>query len=150
MSVIRLIMVENDQTFSGRIPSSAISAVLWAIAAGASDTDSFWQTVAQMDPSLHEHFSTNQDDSPLLEGYDDGLLVISWAHQCIESFQAYQPIRYSGTVTRHNGTFSKKILNRSNLLSTQTGTWSIIILKRAGIEQWLTVRAVGPSINRTH
>ncbi len=105
MSVIRLIMVENDQAFSGRIPSSAISAVLWAIAAGASDTDSFWQTVAQMDPSLHEHFSTNQDDSPLLEGYDDGLLVISWAHQCIESFQAYQPIRYSGTVTRHNGTF---------------------------------------------
>jgi len=105
MSVIRLIMVENDQTFSGHIPSSSISAVLWAIAQGSKDTESFWQTVAGMDPGLNEHFFTNKDDSPLLEGYDDGLLVISWEYQCIESFQVYQPLRHHGSVIKHTGSY---------------------------------------------
>lgn len=124
MSVIRLIMVENDQAFSGHIPSSSISAVLWAIAAGANDTASFWPKVAQMDPTLQEHFSTNQDDSPLLEGYDDGLLVISWAHQCIESFQAYQPIRHTGAVIRHNGIFLEEDFEPVEF--TINADWSIV------------------------
>lgn len=105
MSVIRLIMAENDQAYSGHIPSSAISAVLWAISQGAENTISFWATVEKMDPALHEHFQTNKDDSPLLEGFDDGLLVISWDHQCIESFQVYQPLRHAGSVLKHNGKF---------------------------------------------
>lgn len=105
MSVIRLIMAENDQAFSGHIPSSAISAVLWAISQGAANTVSFWEKIKPMDPALQEHFLTNKDNSPLLEGFDDGLLVISWDHQCIESFQVYQPLRHSGTVIPHNGRF---------------------------------------------
>ena len=105
MSVIRLIMIDNEQTFSGRIPSSAISAVMWAISQGAANTDTFWKTVVNVDAGLHDHFFSNIDDSPLLEGFDDGLLVISWAHQCIESFQNYQPLRHSGSVYPHNGCF---------------------------------------------
>lgn len=103
MSVIRLIMVENEKAYSGHIPSSAISAVLWAIAQGAANTSTFWKTVEQMDSGLKEHFFSNKDDSPLLEGFDDGLLVISWSHQCIESFQVYQPLRHNGNVRKHNG-----------------------------------------------
>jgi hypothetical protein len=58
-----------------------------------------------MDSGLHEHFFSNIDDSPLLEGFDDGLLVISWAHRCIESFQVYQPLRHAGNVFKHNGSY---------------------------------------------
>lgn len=105
MSVIRLIMAENDQAFSGHIPSSAISAVMWAIADGADNSKSFWEKVKHVDPGLKEHFLSNKDDSPLLEGYDDGLLVISWDHQCIESFQAYQQLLYSGSLLPHNGSY---------------------------------------------
>ena len=105
MSVVRLIMAENEQAFSGHIPSSAISAVLWAISQGATNTVTFWETVKAIDSGLQEHFQTNKDNSPLLEGFDDGLLVISWYHRCIESFQAYQPLRHAGSVSRHNGKF---------------------------------------------
>lgn len=105
MSVIRLIMAEQETASSGHIPSSSISAIMWAIAEGASNTSSFWEKVKHMDPGLYEHFITNKDDSPLLEGFDDGLLVISWDHQCIESFQVYQPLRHNGSVIPHNGCY---------------------------------------------
>lgn len=124
MSVIRLIMAENDQAFSGHIPSSSISAVLWAISEGAVNTQTFWETVKRMDPALQEHFLTNKDDSPLLEGFDDGLLVISWDHNCIESFQAYQPLRHSGNVAYHNGKFMEDGLEPVEF--SISNAWSII------------------------
>ncbi len=124
MSVIRLIMVEDEQTFSGHIPSSAIAAVMWAIANGADTTASFWKTVAKMDSGLREHFFSNIDDSPLLEGFDDGLLVISWAHRCIESFQVYQPLRHAGSVFKHNGSFLEEDADPVEYLVSND--WSII------------------------
>ncbi len=124
MSVIRLIMAENDTAFSGHIPSSSISAVMWAIADGAENTTSFWEKVKHVDPGLKEHFFSNIDDSPLLEGYDDGLLVISWDHQCIESFQAYQPLRHAGCVTPHNGIYLSE--DADPLEFNVSSDWSII------------------------
>ncbi len=124
MSVIRLIMAQGDQTFSGRIPSSAISAIMWAIAEGSTDTDSFWEKIKNVDPGLKEHFFTNLDDSPLLEGYDDGLLVVSWDHQCIESFQAYQPLRHSGAFFPHNGSYQAE--DAEEIEFNVSNDWSII------------------------
>ena len=103
LSEIRLIMVENDKASSGHIPSPSIPAILWAISEGAKSAASLWEKLEAMDPGLQEHFLTNSDDSPLLEGFDDGLLVISWDHHCIESFQVYQPLRLDGIVFPHNG-----------------------------------------------
>ncbi|PKL45773.1 MAG: hypothetical protein CVV41_01870 [Candidatus Riflebacteria bacterium HGW-Riflebacteria-1] len=124
MSVIRLIMSENGNTASGHIPSASISAVMWAIAKGAKGTDELWTSVDAVDPGLKEHFLTNLDNSPLLEGYDDGLLVISWDHRCIESFQAYQPLRHIGQVIPHNGKFLEK--DKDPLEYNISSTWSII------------------------
>ena len=124
MSVIRLIMIDNEQTFSGHIPSSAISSVMWAISQGADNTSSFWNIVVKIDAGLHEHFFSNIEYSPLLEGYDDGLLVISWAHQCIESFQVYQPLRHTGSVFRHNGSFLEEEGEPDEF--TISNDWSII------------------------
>lgn len=124
MSVIRLIMSENKKAFSGHIPSSAISAVLWAIAQGVVNTDTFWKTVEDVDPGLKSHFFSNLDNSPLLEGHDDGLLVISWDHHCIESFQAYQPVRHIGEVLPHNGRFLET--DKEPLEYCIDSTWGII------------------------
>ena len=124
MSVIRLIMSENKQAFSGHIPSSSISAVLWAIAQGVVNTDSFWETVKNVDPGLKDHFLSNLDNSPLLEGHDDGLLVISWDHHCIESFQAYQPVRHIGEVLPHNGSFLES--DKDPVEYCISSIWSII------------------------
>jgi len=124
VSVIRLIMSENKQAFSGRIPSSSISSVLWAIAQGAKDTSMFWNAVKQIDPGLEEHFVTNLDNSPLLEGHDDGLLVISWDHHCIESFQVYQPVRHSGEVLPHNGQFLE--IDKEPVEYCISSVWGII------------------------
>lgn len=124
MSVIRLIMSENKQAYSGHIPSSSISAVLWAISQGAKNTDSFWKTLQKIDPGLKEHFLTNLDNSPLLEGHDDGLLVISWDHCCIESFQVYQPVRHVGEVLPHNGKFLED--NEKSLEYAISSAWNII------------------------
>jgi len=117
-------MSENEQTSSGHIPSASIAAVMWAISQGASNTGTLWSIVNKIDPGLQEHFLSNLDNSPLLEGHDDGLLVISWDHRCIESFQAYQPLRHIGAVFPHNGKFlnTDKELIEYNISST----WSII------------------------
>ncbi|KAF1082165.1 MAG: hypothetical protein GQF41_1805 [Candidatus Rifleibacterium amylolyticum] len=124
MSVIRLIMSENKQAFSGHIPSSSISAVLWAIAQGVVNTSTFWEKVKEVDPGLKEHFLSNLDNSPLLEGHDDGLLVISWDHHCIESFQAYQPVRHIGEVLLHNGRFLE--IDKEPVDYCISSNWSII------------------------
>lgn len=124
MSVIRLIMSENQQAFSGHIPSSSIASVLWAVAQGAENTSTFWHTVKEIDPGLEEHFVSNLDNSPLLEGYDDGLLVISWDHHCIESFQAYQPVRHLGKVQPHNGKYLE--IEKEALEYCIKSAWSII------------------------
>lgn len=105
MSEIRLIMVEDGKATSGHIPSSAIPAVMWAIANGSDNAKTLWARLKEMDPGLEEHYNSNRDNSPLLEGFDDGLLVISWDHCCIESFQVYQPLRFTGTVLPHNGRY---------------------------------------------
>lgn len=97
---------------------------MWAIAEGSNDTDSFWEKVKNVDPGLKEHFFTNLDDSPLLEGYDDGLLVVSWDHQCIESFQAYQPLRHSGTFLPHNGCYQSE--DAEEIEFNVSSEWSII------------------------
>lgn len=99
-------MVEADKAVSGRIPSSSIPAIMWAIAAGANNADSLWKKLVEIDPGLHQHYQSNADECPYLEGFDDGLLVISWDHNCIESFQIYQQLRYHGQVMPHNGTYS--------------------------------------------
>ncbi len=124
MSVVRLIMSENKQSYSGHIPSSSISAILWAICQGAKNTDTFWKVLQKVDPGLKEHFLTNLDNSPLLEGHDDGLLVISWDHRCIESFQVYQPVRHIGAVLPHNGKFLEA--NEEALEYQISSAWSII------------------------
>lgn len=105
MSEIRLIMLENNKALSGHIPSSAIPSLMWAISQGADNPEKLWQLLDEIDPGLYEHFSCNNDDSPLLEGFDDGLLVINWDHNCIESFQNYQPLKFSGVVIPHNGKY---------------------------------------------
>jgi hypothetical protein len=117
-------MAENDCAFSGHIPSASISAVMWAIAEGAVNTETFWEKVKNIDPGLQEHFLTNKDDSPLLEGFDDGLLVISWDHQCIESFQAYQPLRHCGSVLPHNGFYLDE--DTEPVEYSVPGDWSIV------------------------
>lgn len=117
-------MSENKQTYSGHIPSSSISAIMWAISQGAENTDTFWKTLQQVDPGLKEHFLTNLDNSPLLEGHDDGLLVISWDHRCIESFQVYQPVRHIGAVMPHNGKFLED--SEKAMEYAISSVWSII------------------------
>ncbi|GAB4283444.1 MAG: hypothetical protein Kow0029_29570 [Candidatus Rifleibacteriota bacterium] len=124
MSEIRLITVEKGKASSGHIPSSSIPAIMWAISEGACDTDSLWEKLEKMDPGLKEHFLTNRDDSPLLEGFDDGLLVISWDHKCIESFQGYQPLRFSGKVVPHNGRYLE--IEQEETEYHIDGSWSII------------------------
>lgn len=103
MSVIRLVMLDRNESQSGLIPSHAISSVLFAVAGGASHLTDFWEKVAEIDPGLQDHYRSNLDPAPILEGRGDGLLVISWEHHCIESFQAYQPIRTHGLARRHDG-----------------------------------------------
>lgn len=117
-------MVENNKASSGHIPSAAISAILWAIAESANNIETLWSTVSKIDPGLHEHFSANVDDSPLLEGYGDGLIVISWDHKCIESFQAYQPLRRSGHTMIHNGQFLED--NQKPLKYCVSDEWNIV------------------------
>lgn len=107
MSEIRLIMVEKNCASSGHIPSSSIPALIWAIAKGAKNENKLWNLLEKMDPGLKEHFYSNLDKSPILEGFDDGLLVISWDHKCIESFQVYQPLKPEGSVFHHNGTYQE-------------------------------------------
>lgn len=124
MSEIRLIMVESEKAASGHVPSASIPAIMWAIANGATNSESLWKKLEKMDPGLKEHFSSNRDDSPLLEGFDDGLLVISWDHCCIESFQVYQPMRLSGTVLPHNGLFLDT--EQEEVEYQISGEWSII------------------------
>lgn len=103
MSVVRLVMLDGDEAVSGLVPSPSIDSILSAIARGATNIATFWPLVAEIDSGLREHFESNLDPSPLLEGTGDGLLVISWEHNCIESFQEYQPVRAEGTARRHNG-----------------------------------------------
>jgi len=97
---------------------------MWAISAGARDSKTLWQKVSELDPGLKDHYQTNADDSPILEGFDDGLLVISWDHCCIESFQVYQPLKLAGTVTPHNGRFLET--DREEIEYQISGNWSII------------------------
>jgi len=103
MSVIRLVMLDGEEAVSGLVPSHSIDAILSAIARGATNISTFWPLIKEIDAGLREHFDLNLDPSPLLEGTGDGLLVISWEHNCIESFQEYQPLRSEGTVRRHDG-----------------------------------------------
>ncbi len=124
MSEIRLILVENDKALSGHVPSSAIPAVMWAISDGAGNNSTLWEKLQNMDPGLKDHFFSNIDDSPLLEGFDDGLLVINWDHCCIESFQVYQPLRLSGTVIPHNGLYSDE--EQTEIEFHISGDWSIV------------------------
>jgi hypothetical protein len=98
-------MVEKDKAQSGSIPSSAIPAIMWAISQNANSISSLWKKVKKMDTGLREIFEANIDSLPTLEGLGDGLLVISWDHKCIESFQAYQPLKLSGTVSPHRDGF---------------------------------------------
>ncbi len=106
MSVIRLVMLDRDESISGLIPSHAIATVLFAVAKGAVDLAGFWPRVREMDPGLEGYFRQHLDPHPILEGAGDGLLVISWEHRCIESFQAFQPIRSQGAARRHTGEFA--------------------------------------------
>ncbi|MEW6710879.1 MAG: hypothetical protein AB1403_13720 [Candidatus Riflebacteria bacterium] len=124
MSEIRLIMVQNNVATSGHIPSPSIPAVMWAIANGARDAESLWKKLEEIDPGLAEHFFTNSDNSPLLEGFDDGLLVISWDHYCIESFQVYQPLRVIGSVIPHNGRYLQE--DTPAMEYELSADWSII------------------------
>jgi hypothetical protein len=98
-------MVEKDKAQSGSIPSSAIPAIMWAISKNANSISSLWKKIPKMDTELKEIFEANMDSLPTLEGIGDGLLVISWDHKCIESFQAYQPLKLSGKVIPHRDGF---------------------------------------------
>lgn len=103
MSVIRLVMLDRDISQSGLIPSHAIGTVLYAVGRGATGLVSFWPLVGELDPGLEDLYRHQLDATPILEGSGDGLLVINWEHRCIESFQAYQPIRPRGFARRHTG-----------------------------------------------
>jgi hypothetical protein len=103
MSVVRLVMLDGETAQSGLVPSTSIPAILFAVAKGANTVITLWEKVAEVDPNLAAHFNDNQDPAPLLEGCGDGLLVISWNHYCIESFQSYTPVRLQGTVRSHTG-----------------------------------------------
>lgn len=96
-------MVEKNNAVSSIIPSSAVSSILYAISAGASNTQTLWEKIKQTEPGLEDFFISNADEIPVLEGYSDGLIVISWDHKCIESFQSYQAIKYRGVASFHNG-----------------------------------------------
>jgi hypothetical protein len=99
-------MLSADKAESGLIPSRSIPTVLFSISNGAKDTKSFWKKMVDIDSTLQEYFQVNKDQQPLLEGIGDGLLVISWEYHCIESFQEYQPVTFTGTAVRHNGRFA--------------------------------------------
>jgi len=103
MSVLRLVMVAKKEAQSGLIPSRALSTVLLGVAEGAKDIPSLWTTIKKYDPTLAGHFQATRDPKPLLEGYGDGLLVISWEFRCIESFQEFQPVGMEGVAWRHDG-----------------------------------------------
>ncbi len=106
MSLIRLIMLDVDDTKSGLIPSRSIPTVLYAVSQNAHNVDTFWEKVGEIDPNLREHFRVNEDPLPLLEGIGDGLLVVNWEHHCIESFQEYQAVTPLGIAIKHNGMYS--------------------------------------------
>ena len=106
MSLIRLVMIASDNAVSGLVPSRSIPTILLGIARGATGIKGFWEHIKDFDPTLGEHFQDNQDPFPLLEGIGDGLLVISWEHKCIESFQEYQPVRTKGFAISHDGIHS--------------------------------------------
>lgn len=103
MSLIRLILIGRPDANSGLIPSKSLSVVIWALAEGGKGHTGFWAKVATIDPSLEGFFRSHQDAEPLLDGHGDGLLVVNWEHQCIESFQEYQPVRREGTAPAHSG-----------------------------------------------
>lgn len=105
MSVIRLIMIEGENASSGLIPASAVVTVLYALAKGAQDIDSFWIYADSADPTLKEFFNANMDSEPLLEGCGNGLLVVNWNHFCVESFQEYIPLNRAGEIITHNGCY---------------------------------------------
>jgi hypothetical protein len=117
-------MVEKDSAVSGQIPSSSIPSIFWAIANGAAKLPGFWKKVKEIDPGLEEHFKTNQDQIPNLEGAGDGLLVISWDHKCIESFQSYTPARHAGNVIPHDG--EQRVAQKEPLDYQIEDSWSII------------------------
>ena len=123
MSEIRLVMLEKDSASSGRVPSSAISSILWAISQGAKDISSFWKKVGTIDQGLHDYYQECRDPSPMLEGSGDGLLVISWHYHCIESFQEYQPVRLEGQVQFHNG---MHVVDEEQVPFAITGKWHVI------------------------
>lgn len=123
MSLIRLVMLEKKKARSGLIPSRSIPTVLLSISLGARNIETFWDKVKDHDPTLHEHYQADQDPSPLLEGIGDGLLVISWEHCCIESFQEFQPVTHAGAAVKHNGLYSLEDEIVDYRLSRE---WSII------------------------
>jgi hypothetical protein len=123
MSLIRLVMLDLDEAKSGLIPSRAIGAVLFAVSQNPQNIRTFWEATKAIDPNLELHFQANADPSPLLEGIGDGLLVISWEHKCIESFQEFQPVGHSGIAVKHNGTHS---LEGDTVHYSIPETWHIV------------------------
>lgn len=123
MSLIRLVMLDVDAARSGLIPSRTIPSVLFAISRGADGVETFWKKILEIDPGLREHFQANEDPEPLLEGIGDGLLVISWEHHCIESFQEFQPVCMEGIAWKHNGTH---VVEDSQLEYELNEKWHII------------------------
>lgn len=125
MSVIRLVMVDGSQAESGLVPSSSIPGILYAIGRGATNLPSFWERVIEVEPGLADHFRTNADPIPLLEGCGDGLLVISWEFFCIESFQAYMPVRLEGSVFPHTGS-ERPTEDQTPVSYTISDNWHVI------------------------
>ena len=124
MSVIRLVMLDRNESQSGLIPSPSISSVLFTIASGAPGIQEFWEKISEIDSGLKKYYLSNLDSQPILEGQGDGLLVISWERHCIESFQAYQPIRLKGFARRHDGMNS--LIELADLPFQISDEWHII------------------------
>lgn len=104
MSEIRLIITGDGSTTSGIIPSSHISLLMWSVSE-SKNYKAFWKKISSINAGLKKYYEDSIDEFPVLEGFDDGLLVINWDHHCVESFQSYQPIRRKGTMVPHNGSF---------------------------------------------
>ena len=104
MSEIRLILTGDNTTVSGLVPSSAISTILWAVSE-AKSYKLFWKKLSSVNTGAKKYFDSSTDELPILEGFDDGLLVINWDHHCIESFQSYQSIKRHEIMIPHNGLF---------------------------------------------
>lgn len=124
MSLTRLVMLDGSVAVSGLIPSAAIPAVLYSISKGANTINSFWEKIQALEPALKDFFESNIDKEPFLEGFGDGLIVISWDHYCIESFQEYMPLRSEGLAYGHNG--SHYIENEEPHRYSISKTWHIV------------------------